>query len=105
MLGITSGRDFAAVKGVIEAIVDALRCKSPLESAAMPTLPLLDPAQSCRFELRRQNARLSRQVIAGRTEAVRSSRADDRGRDEALAAGRGGRPGAALTPHCRPIRP
>ena len=32
MLGITSGRDVAFVKGVIEAIVETLRCKLPLES-------------------------------------------------------------------------
>ena len=50
MLGITSGRDLSFVKGVIEAIVDALRCKSPLESANAD-IPLLDPAPSCQFNL------------------------------------------------------
>ena len=50
MLGITSGRDLAFVKGVIEAIVETLRCKSPLESNNAE-IPWIDPAQSCQFKL------------------------------------------------------
>jgi phenylalanyl-tRNA synthetase beta chain len=50
MLGITSGRDLAFVKGVIEAIVEALRCKSALESSNAE-IQLIDPAQSCQFKL------------------------------------------------------
>jgi phenylalanyl-tRNA synthetase beta chain len=50
MLAITSGRDLAFVKGVIEAIVEALRCKSALESMSAE-IPLVDPAQSCQFKL------------------------------------------------------
>jgi phenylalanyl-tRNA synthetase beta chain len=50
MLGITSGRDFAFVKGVIEAIIRALCCKSPLE-AENAEIPLIDPNQSCRLNL------------------------------------------------------
>ncbi|MGD0383398.1 MAG: phenylalanine--tRNA ligase subunit beta [Thermoguttaceae bacterium] len=50
MLGITSGRDIAFLKGVIEAIVQTLRCKSPLESINAE-IPLVDPAQSCQFKL------------------------------------------------------
>jgi phenylalanyl-tRNA synthetase beta chain len=50
MLSITSGRDLAFVKGVIEAIVEALRCKSALESTNAE-IPLVDPAQSCQFKL------------------------------------------------------
>jgi phenylalanyl-tRNA synthetase beta chain len=50
MLGITSGRDIAFLKGVIEAIVRTLRCKSQLESANA-RIPLVDPDQSCRMNL------------------------------------------------------
>ncbi len=50
MLGITSGRDPAFVKGVIEAIVETLRCKLPLESTNAE-IALIDPAESCQFKL------------------------------------------------------
>jgi phenylalanyl-tRNA synthetase beta chain len=50
MLGVTSGRDLAFVKGLIEAIVEVLRCKSPLESTNAE-ISLIDPAQSCQFKL------------------------------------------------------
>ena len=50
MLGITSGRDLPFVKGVIESIVAVLRCKSTLEWTNAE-IPLLDPAQSCQFNL------------------------------------------------------
>ena len=50
MLGITSGRDLAFVKGVIEEIVATLRCKVALESS-IAEVALLDTAQSCQFKL------------------------------------------------------
>ncbi len=50
MLGITSGRDPAFVKGVIEAIVETLKCKAPLESTNAE-IALIDPHQSCQFNL------------------------------------------------------
>ncbi len=85
MLGITSGRDLTFVKGVIEAIVEALRCKSALESMQRrnsthrsgPILPI---------QTGRRTAGIYGQIIAGRTEAVRSARADHRGRDQNMAA-------------------
>jgi phenylalanyl-tRNA synthetase beta chain len=50
MLGVTSGRDFSAVKGWIEAVVAGLKCAVPL-TADDADLPLLDPQQSCRLRL------------------------------------------------------
>jgi phenylalanyl-tRNA synthetase beta chain len=50
MLGITSGRPFLEVKGLIEAVVQSLRCPLPLESSEAD-MPLLDPLGSCRFLL------------------------------------------------------
>jgi phenylalanyl-tRNA synthetase beta chain len=50
MLGLTSGRNFLAVKGVIEAIVEGLKCNAPL-TAADADLPLLDPEHSGQLRL------------------------------------------------------
>ena len=50
MLGITSGRDYPAVKGVIEAAVAALRPAAALESAESGC-DLFDPGRSCRLLL------------------------------------------------------
>ncbi len=50
MLGITSGRDYLAVKGVIEAAVAELRPAASLESC-QDDGELLDPGQSCRLML------------------------------------------------------
>jgi phenylalanyl-tRNA synthetase beta chain len=50
MLGITSGRDLFYVKGVIEAILEELKCKLPLESTIVAA-DLLDPRESCQFLL------------------------------------------------------
>jgi phenylalanyl-tRNA synthetase beta chain len=50
MLGITSGRDFFALKGIIESLVQRLKCNAEL-TAVDAELPLLDPGQSCRLEL------------------------------------------------------
>jgi len=50
MLGITSGRDYLALKGVIEALVDVLNPAVRLE-AHDAGLDLLEPAASCRFKL------------------------------------------------------
>ncbi len=50
MLGMTSGRDFLAVKGVIEALVASLNPAVELE-AADSGCELLDPAASCRLLL------------------------------------------------------
>jgi phenylalanyl-tRNA synthetase beta chain len=50
MLGITSGRDFFHLKGVIESLVERLKCSVPL-TAIDAELPLFDPEQSCRLEL------------------------------------------------------
>ncbi len=50
MLGITSGRDYPAVKGVIEAVVAALRPAAGLQSAEAGC-DLFDPGQSCRLLL------------------------------------------------------
>jgi len=50
MLGITSGRDYAAVKGAIEAIVAALNPAAELE-ADSAGVELLEATQSCRLKL------------------------------------------------------
>jgi phenylalanyl-tRNA synthetase beta chain len=50
MIGITSGRDFFTVKGVIESIVAGLKCTAEL-NAVDANLPLLESGQSCRLEL------------------------------------------------------
>jgi len=50
MLGITSGRDYPAVKGVIEAAVAELRPAAALESAESGC-DLFDPGRSCRLLL------------------------------------------------------
>jgi phenylalanyl-tRNA synthetase beta chain len=50
MLGITSGRDYPAVKGVVEATVAALRPADELQSAEAGC-DLFDPGQSCRLLL------------------------------------------------------
>jgi phenylalanyl-tRNA synthetase beta chain len=51
MLGITSGRDHAIVKGVIEAIAAELKIAEPLE-ADDADLSILDPTASCRLRFR-----------------------------------------------------
>jgi phenylalanyl-tRNA synthetase beta chain len=50
MIGITTGRDFFTVKGVIESIVARLKCTAEL-TAVDADLPLFEPGQSCRLEL------------------------------------------------------
>jgi phenylalanyl-tRNA synthetase beta chain len=50
MLGVTSGRDYAAVRGVVEAIAARLNPSIRLE-AAEANVSLLDPSASCRFLL------------------------------------------------------
>ncbi len=50
MLGITSDMGIGFVKGVIEAIVEALKCKSSLEFGNAE-IPLIDPNQSCQLRL------------------------------------------------------
>jgi phenylalanyl-tRNA synthetase beta chain len=51
MLGITSGREHAIVKGVIEAIAAELKIVEPLE-ADDASLSILDPTASCRLRFR-----------------------------------------------------
>ena len=53
MLAITSGREYPAVKGVIEAILGELKIAAPLE-AGDADIGLLDPAASCRLRLRNE---------------------------------------------------
>jgi phenylalanyl-tRNA synthetase beta chain len=53
MLGISSGRDYAAVKGVIEAILAELKVSTSLDSDDAG-ISLLDPAASCRLRLRNE---------------------------------------------------
>jgi phenylalanyl-tRNA synthetase beta chain len=50
MLAVSSGRDYAAVRGTIEAVAAALRPTGALETDAVNT-GLLDPGQACRFLL------------------------------------------------------
>lgn len=50
MLGITSGREFLEVKGVIEAIVAELNSRQALEAVDSPH-ELLDPTESCQLNL------------------------------------------------------
>jgi phenylalanyl-tRNA synthetase beta chain len=50
MLAITSGREYAALKGVIEAIVGELKISTALESDDAD-IALLDPTASCRLRL------------------------------------------------------
>jgi len=49
-LGLTSGRHYAEVRGVVEAIVEALDPELQLSAEALE-LELLDPAASCRLRL------------------------------------------------------
>ena len=55
MLGITSGRPYAEVKGVVEAIVAAINPKLERQAGSLSyenaDLPLLDPDASCRLIL------------------------------------------------------
>ncbi|MCE5268317.1 MAG: phenylalanine--tRNA ligase subunit beta, partial [Planctomycetaceae bacterium] len=50
LLGVTSGRDYPTLRGVIEAILSELKISEPL-GADDAGLPLLDPAASCRLQL------------------------------------------------------
>ncbi len=50
MLAISSGREYLALKGVIEAIAGELKATAPLE-AGDADIALLDPAASCRLRL------------------------------------------------------
>ena len=50
MLAITSGRDYLAVKGVIETILAELKVALPL-AAADAGMAILDPSASCRLQL------------------------------------------------------
>ncbi len=50
MIAISSGRDYAAVKGMVEAVVAALRPLAALEADDAEISPL-DPAASCVFRL------------------------------------------------------
>jgi len=50
MLGITSGRGYAVVRGAIEALVEVLRPALPLEAGGTD-IGLLDPGQSCQLRL------------------------------------------------------
>ena len=50
MLAISSGREYSAVKGVIEAIAGELKATAPIE-ASDADIALLDPAASCRLRL------------------------------------------------------
>ncbi len=50
MLGITSGRDYAALKGLVEAIVAALRRGLELQ-AELAAIPLLDGQAACQLRL------------------------------------------------------
>ncbi len=52
MLAITSGRSFAEVKGIIEAVLDSLKCTAKLEVKTLSAdLPLLDGERSCELFL------------------------------------------------------
>ncbi len=52
MLGVTSGRPYAEVKGVVEAIMVALNPKLDRQVENLPCdMPLLDPNASCRLML------------------------------------------------------
>ncbi len=49
-LGLTSGADFATVKGVVESLLESVHCSASLE--ALPTqLPLLDGRRSCELRV------------------------------------------------------
>ena len=50
MLAVTSGREFLEVKGLVEAILDELNVREPLE-AVDADLDLLEPDGSCRLKL------------------------------------------------------
>jgi phenylalanyl-tRNA synthetase beta chain len=50
MIALTSGRDYAIVRGAIEAILEAINPALRLE-AQNTNLPLLDPDQSCQLRL------------------------------------------------------
>ena len=51
LLAVTSGRDYATVKGTIEAILAELKIADPLEADATD-ISVLDPAETCRLQFR-----------------------------------------------------
>ncbi len=51
MLAITSGRDYAAIKGIIESLAVELKINDPLE-ADDACIELFDPSASCRLKFR-----------------------------------------------------
>ncbi len=69
MLAITSGREYSALKGVIEAIVAELKITAALESDDAQ-IRLLDPTASCRLRLGDQSLGYVGQLTA---EALRQS--------------------------------
>jgi phenylalanyl-tRNA synthetase beta chain len=50
MIALTSGRDYAIIRGAVEAIVEALNPALRLEAVNVD-IPLLDPGQSCQLRL------------------------------------------------------
>jgi phenylalanyl-tRNA synthetase beta chain len=50
MIALTSGRDYASVRGAVEAVVAALDPALRLEAVGVD-IPLLDPGQSCQLRL------------------------------------------------------
>ena len=59
MLGITSGGDFLAVKGIVEAIVERLNPSAVVEVADFRAFAVQN-RQSVRIESRRKTNRISR---------------------------------------------
>lgn len=49
-LGVTSGGDFQAVKGLLASLADVLHVTAPVQ-VAQAAVPLLDPARQCQFML------------------------------------------------------
>ena len=95
MLAISSGRDYLAVKGVIETILAELKITVPTvgrrrRAGDSRSGRLLPPA------IGRRNVRLRRPADSRGDASVRSSRAGRGGRNPLGAAGRGGRSGAAM---------
>ena len=115
MLGITSGRPYSEVKGIVEAIVAATSAKldRAVGWASQPDqgrqerqvenlsyenagLPLLDPNASCRLMLDGQLLGYVGQLERRRAEGKRSPRSGRGGRVEARAVVRSRRSGSAV---------
>ena len=90
MIGLTSGRDYIAVKGIVEAVATALNPAFALQAEAAE-LAILDPQAACRLLFDGQMIGYVGRLTPEGLSRFDLRGADDRGRGAAGPAGRGGR--------------